>query len=115
MVAFNLKTTEVSASGFGPLLLYVALFILSGPSLILLQKYVLGVLYFEYPIAIVAVGNFVRWALILVLVHTGIVDLGAHKDLTFVVWFQTEVTPFYSSIILSQHSPGRWRPIENHR
>jgi hypothetical protein len=75
-----------AAPGVGALLLHVALFVLSGPSLILLQKYVLGDLTFEYPITIVTCGSFARWGLILGLVHSGAVPLGAHKDLTFMQW-----------------------------
>jgi hypothetical protein len=55
-------------SGFGELLLHVSLFMLSGPALILLQKYVLDIVSFEYPIAIVMVGTVARWLLVLVLV-----------------------------------------------
>lgn len=75
-------------SGLGALLLHVTLFMLAGPTLILLQKYVLGTLYFEYPIAIVAVGTAARWILVLVLVHTGAIALGEHEDMTFIEWTQ---------------------------
>jgi hypothetical protein len=57
-------------AGFGPLLVHVALFVLTGPTLILLQKYVLDTLYFEFPIAIVTGGTFARWLLVLGLVKS---------------------------------------------
>ena len=60
-----------SLMGFSELLVHVALFMLSGPTLILLQKYVLGVLDFEYPIFIVTLAAVTRWAVVLTLVHTG--------------------------------------------
>ena len=75
-----------SVLGFGELMVHVALFILSGPTLILLQKYVLGILNFEYPIFIVTLAAVSRWILVLLLVHTGTIKLGAHKDLTFMEW-----------------------------
>ena len=75
-----------SLMGFGELLVHVALFMLSGPTLILLQKYVLGVLDFEYPIFIVTLAAVTRWAVVLILVHTGMIQLGAHADLSFVEW-----------------------------
>ena len=75
-----------SLMGFGELLVHVALFMLSGPTLILLQKYVLGVLDFEYPIFIVTLAAVTRWAVVLTLVHTGVIRLGAHADLSFVEW-----------------------------
>lgn len=75
-----------SLQGFGELMVHVALFMLSGPTLILLQKYVLGILNFEYPIFIVTLAAAARWLLILTLVHTGVLKLGAHRDLTFVEW-----------------------------
>ena len=77
---------EKSWSEFGELIVHVSLFMLSGPTLILLQKYVLGNLVFEYPIFIVTMSTFSRWFLILGLVHTGTVKLGAHRDLTFMEW-----------------------------
>lgn len=79
---------ENTWSGFGELLLHVAVFMVSGPALIMLQKYVLDIMYFEYPISIVAVGTLARWLLVLVLVHTGVVKLGTYKDMTFVQWTQ---------------------------
>ena len=66
--------------------MHVSLFMLSGPTLILLQKYVLGILNFEYPIFIVTLAAVSRWILVLLLVHTGTIKLGAHKDLTFMEW-----------------------------
>jgi hypothetical protein len=75
-----------SLMGFSELLVHVALFMLSGPTLILLQKYVLGVLDFEYPIFIVTLAAVTRWAVVLTLVHTGVIRLGAHADLSFVEW-----------------------------
>ena len=74
--------------GFGELLVHVAVFMLSGPALIMLQKYVLDIMTFEYPISIVAVGTVARWILMLVLVHTGLVSLGNYKNMTFVDWTQ---------------------------
>ena len=71
---------------FSELLIHVALFMLSGPTLILLQKYVLGVLDFEYPIFIVTLAAVSRWAVVLGLVHSGIIQLGDHADLSFVEW-----------------------------
>jgi hypothetical protein len=75
-----------SLMGFSELLVHVALFMLSGPTLILLQKYVLGVLDFEYPIFIVTLAAVTRWAVVLTLVHSGVIELGAHADLSFVEW-----------------------------
>ena len=80
------KDEEQSWSEFPGLIVHVSLFMLSGPTLILLQKYVLGNLVFEYPIFIVTMSTFSRWFLILGLVHTGTVRLGAHRDLTFMEW-----------------------------
>lgn len=71
---------------FSELLIHVALFMLSGPTLIMLQKYVLGVLDFEYPIFIVTLAAVSRWAVVLGLVHSGIIQLGDHADLSFVEW-----------------------------
>ena len=75
-----------SLQGFGELMVHVALFMLSGPTLILLQKYVLGILNFEYPIFIVTLAALARWLLILTLVHTGVLKLGKHGDMTFLQW-----------------------------
>ena len=62
-----------SLQGFGELMVHVALFMLSGPTLILLQKYVLGILNFEYPIFIVTLA-----ALAQVASH---IDARAHRRL----------------------------------
>ena len=75
-----------SLQGFGELMVHVALFMLSGPTLILLQKYVLGILNFEYPIFIVTLAALARWLLILTLVHIGVLKLGEHGDMTFLQW-----------------------------
>ena len=75
-----------SLMGFSELLTFVALFMLSGPTLILLQKYVLGAMGFEFPIFIVTLAAVSRWVFVLTLVHTGVIKLGAHADLSFVEW-----------------------------
>ena len=85
-----------SLQGFGELMVHVALFMLSGPTLILLQKYVLGILNFEYPIFIVTLAALARWLLILTLVHTGVLKLGKHGDMTFLQWTRA-CSPWASS------------------
>ena len=73
---------------FAECYLHIGVFLLSGPALILLHKYVLDVLVFEFPIFIVATGSIARWLLVLVLVHTGMVKLGKHEHMTFTQWTQ---------------------------
>ena len=80
--------TRALWAGFTGLFVYVTLFMLAGPSLILLQKYIIGEdgLSYEYPIFLVTITTVARLIIMLVAVHTGIIELGAHREMTFTEW-----------------------------
>lgn len=85
-MAQEVPVPERTWQEFTECFLHIGVFLLSGPALILLHKYVLDVLVFEFPIFIVATGSIARWILVMVLVHTGAVKLGKHENMSFMQW-----------------------------
>ena len=67
-------TTEVTRET----LIQVAAFMISGPVLILLSKYVILSYDFPFPMWIFTFGTATRWVVTLLLVHSGTVQLSSH-------------------------------------
>lgn len=66
--------------------LYGVAYLASASSIILLNKYVLSVTPFHFPISISSLGVLFGWMFSVVGVHTGFISLEQHKDITLVMW-----------------------------
>ena len=83
-------------------ILYGLAYLTSASSIILLNKHVLSVTPFHFPIALSSLGVLFGWVASLILVHTGMISLEKHKDITFASWVKT-VLPigFFTGVTLA--------------
>lgn len=83
-------------------ILYGLAYLTAASSIILLNKHVLSVTPFHFPIALSSLGVLFGWVTSVVLVQTGIVSLEKHKDITFMSWVKT-VLPigFFTGVTLA--------------
>jgi drug/metabolite transporter (DMT)-like permease len=83
-------------------ILYGLAYLTAASSIILLNKHVLSVTPFHFPIALSSLGVLFGWVTSVVGVHTGIISLEKHKDITFGSWVQT-VLPigFFTGVTLA--------------
>jgi drug/metabolite transporter (DMT)-like permease len=92
----------VSAGSILLAMFYGLAYLTAASSIILLNKYVLAVTPFHFPISLSSLGVVTGWLTSVVLVQTGIVSLEKHKDITFLSWVKT-VLPigFFTGVTLA--------------
>ena len=73
-------------------ILYGIGYLAAASSIILLNKHVLAVTPFHFPISLASLGVLFGWIASVVGVHTGIISLEKHKDITLKTWV-TNVLP----------------------
>jgi drug/metabolite transporter (DMT)-like permease len=77
---------ELSLRAFATAMAYGVAYITAATAIIMLNKYLLSVTAFHYPIVLCSLGVVCGWALSLIAVHTGRVDISEHKDITLTFW-----------------------------
>ena len=93
---------SVSTSSVLLAIFYGLAYLTAASSIILLNKYVLAVTPFHFPIALSSLGVLFGWTASVVGVHTGIISLEKHKDITLTSWAKT-VLPigFFTGVTLA--------------
>ena len=83
-------------------ILYGLAYLTAASSIILLNKHVLSVTPFHFPIALSSLGVLFGWVTSVIGVHTGIISLEKHKDITLTSWVKT-VLPigFFTGVTLA--------------
>ena len=83
-------------------IVYGLAYLATATSIILLNKHVLAVTPFHFPISLASLGVLFGWIISVVGVHTGLVSLEKHKDITLTSWL-TNVVPigFFTGITLA--------------
>ena len=94
-----------ASPGGGSLLMavfYGIAYLTAASTIILLNKHVLSVTPFHYPIALASLGVLFGWVASVVLVHTGAISLEKHKDITLSAWLKN-VLPigFFTGVTLA--------------
>lgn len=81
---------------------YGIAYLTAASTIILLNKHVLSVTPFHYPIALASLGVLFGWVASVVLVHTGAISLEKHKDITLSAWLKN-VLPigFFTGVTLA--------------
>ena len=67
-------------------ILYGIGYLTAASSIILLNKHILAVTPFHFPISLASLGVLFGWITSVVFVHTGFISLEQHKDITFKSW-----------------------------
>ena len=94
-----------ASPGGGSLLMavfYGIAYLTAASTIILLNKHVLSVTPFHYPIALASLGVLFGWVASVILVHTGAISLEKHKDITLSSWLKN-VLPigFFTGVTLA--------------
>ena len=79
---------ELSMSLFFTAMAYGAAYITAATAIIMLNKYMLSVTAFKYPIVLSSLGVVCGWLTSIFMVYTKRVDMANHKDITFKFWAQ---------------------------
>jgi len=79
---------EVSVALFFTAMAYGAAYIIAATAIIMLNKYLLSVTAFKYPIVLSSLGVVCGWLTSIFMVVTKRVDMTNHKDITFKMWVQ---------------------------
>jgi hypothetical protein len=77
---------EASLAAFATAMAYGTAYITAATAIIMLNKYMLSVTAFHYPIVLSSMGVVCGWTLSLIGVYTGKVDISNHGDITFGTW-----------------------------
>ena len=94
-----------ASPGGGSLLMavfYGIAYLTAASTIILLNKHVLSVTPFHYPIALASLGVLFGWVASVILVNTGAISLEKHKDITLSSWLKN-VLPigFFTGVTLA--------------